>query len=63
MIMKVMAYDRDRESAIRKMKSVLGEVIIEGVTTNLDFQYDILKNERFIQGDINTDFISDEYSI
>lgn len=63
MIMKVMAYDRDRDSAIRKMRSVLGEVIIEGVTTNLDFQYDILKNERFIKGDINTDFISDEYSV
>lgn len=63
MIMKVMAYDRDRDSAIRKMRSVLGEVIIEGVTTNLDFQYDILKNERFINGDINTDFISDEYSV
>lgn len=63
MIMKVMAYDRNRDSAIRKMRSVLGEVIIEGVTTNLDFQYDILKNERFIRGDINTDFISDEYSV
>ena len=63
MIMKVMAYDRDRDSAIRKMRSVLGEVIIEGVTTNLDFQYDILKNERFINGDINTDFISDEYTV
>lgn len=63
MIMKVMAYDRDRESAIRKVRSVLGEVIIEGVTTNLDFQYDILKKERFINGEINTDFIGDEYGI
>ena len=39
MIMKVMVYDKDRESALKKMRSTLGEVIIEGVTTNLDFQY------------------------
>ena len=41
MIMKVMVYDKDRESALKKMRSTLGEVIIEGVTTNLDFQYEI----------------------
>lgn len=54
MIMKVMVYDKDRESALKKMRSTLGEVIIEGVTTNLDFQYEILKIRnlkavRFIQ--------------
>ena len=54
MIMKVMVYDKDRESALKKMRSTLGEVIIEGVTTNLDFQYEILKKRnlkavRFIQ--------------
>lgn len=61
MILKVMAYDRDRKSAINKLRSVLGEIIIEGVTTNLDFQYDILNNNNFIEGKINTDFIKDNY--
>jgi acetyl-CoA carboxylase biotin carboxylase subunit len=61
MIMKIMVYDKDRESAIRKLRSVLGEVVIEGVKTNLDFQYDILCNEKFASGDINTDFINSEY--
>lgn len=63
MIMKVMVHDKDRESAIMKMRSVLGEVVIEGVTTNLDFQYDILGNRRFVKGDIDTDFIADEYGL
>lgn len=63
MIMKVLAYDKDRESLIKKIRSVLGEVIIEGVTTNLDFQYDILNNERFISGDVNTDFIANEFGM
>jgi acetyl-CoA carboxylase, biotin carboxylase subunit len=61
MILKVMAYDKDRRSAINKLRSVLGEIIIEGVTTNLDFQYDILNNNNFIEGRINTDFIKDNY--
>ena len=47
MILKVMAYDKDRKSAINKLRSILGEIIIEGVTTNLDFQYDILNNNNF----------------
>ena len=42
MIMKVIVHDKDRAGAIAKMRSTLGEVIIEGVQTNLDFQYDIL---------------------
>jgi acetyl-CoA carboxylase biotin carboxylase subunit len=61
MILKVMAYDKDRKSAINKLRSILGEIIIEGVTTNLDFQYDILNNNNFIEGRINTDFIKDNY--
>ena len=56
MIMKVMVYDKDRESALKKMRSTLGEVIIEGVTTNLDFQYEILKNKEFESGAVHTDF-------
>lgn len=46
---------------IEKMRSVLGEIIIEGVTTNTDFMYDICQNEKFIKGDVSTDFIPEEY--
>ena len=61
MIMKVMVYDKDRESALKKMTSTLGEVIIEGVTTNLDFQYEILKNKEFESGAVHTDFIEKNF--
>ncbi len=61
MILKVMAYDTDREQVINKLKSVLGEIIIEGIDTNLDFQYDILNNKNFAGGKITTDFIKDNY--
>lgn len=61
MIMKVIVYDKDRKSAIAKMRSTLGEVIIEGLSTNLDFQYDILNQEDYITGNVTTHFIQEHY--
>lgn len=63
MICKVIVHDKDRVSAINKMQSVLGELVIDGVDTNIDFQFDIIGNERFRSGDINTHFIHDEYGL
>ena len=40
-----------------KMRSALGELIIEGIDTNLDFQYEILNNEAYQNGEVDTDFI------
>ena len=61
MIMKIIVHDRDRKSAIDKMISTLGELVIEGVKTNIDFQYEILNNEDFQAGDITTHFIPEHY--
>lgn len=57
MILKLITFDKDRESAIRKMSSALGELVIEGVNTNLEFQYNILSHEAFRKGDTDTHFI------
>ena len=57
MLRKLIVYDKDREAAIAKMQSALGEVIIEGIETNINFQYEILENEAFRSGDTDTGFI------
>lgn len=57
MLMKLIVHGKDREEAIAKMRSALGELIIEGIDTNLDFQFEILSNEVYQAGDIDTDFI------
>ncbi len=57
MIIKLIVHGEDRQTAIRKMISALGEVVVEGVTTNVDFQYDILNHSEFQHGYITTDFI------
>ena len=36
MLMKLIVHGKDREEAIAKMRSALGELIIEGIDTNLD---------------------------
>ncbi|ENK1244867.1 acetyl-CoA carboxylase biotin carboxylase subunit [Clostridium sporogenes] len=57
MIGKLIAYGRDREEAIQIMKRALGEFIIEGVNTNIDFQFIILEDENFIKGEYTTKYI------
>jgi len=61
MVVKLIVHDKDRQSVIQKMKSALGEVVIEGLTTNLDFQYEILSSPDFQAGRINTHFIQEHY--
>lgn len=62
MIAKVIVHGRSRQEAIDKMRSTLGELIIDGVTTNVDFQYQILNHPDFQEGEITTDFISRHFT-
>lgn len=58
MLMKLIVHGKNREEAIAKMRSALGELIIEGIDTNLDFQYEILSSPVYQDGnDVDTDFI------
>jgi biotin carboxylase len=61
MILKLIVRDKDRESAIAKMRSALGELVIEGINTNLDFQYDILSDSDFQAGNVDTNFIPSHF--
>ncbi len=63
MIAKVIVHGKTREESIAKMKSALGEFVIEGVKTNIDFLYKILENENFIKNNYDTSFIKKEYGM
>lgn len=63
MIAKLIAYGKSREEAINKMLRALDEFVIEGIDNNIDFQIDILNNEKFRLGDFDTSFISKEYNL
>lgn len=57
MIAKVIVHAPDREAAILKMRSALDEMVILGVDTNLDFQYQIMRHPTFVEGKADTGFI------
>ena len=61
MIGKLIVYGKDRDEAICKMRRALGEFIIEGVDTNIDFQFKIVNNKDFIKGKFDTGFIGKQF--
>ena len=63
MISKLIAWGKDREEAIARMKRALYEYIITGVKTNIDLHKTIMDNPRFIAGDIDTHFIEKEKTL
>lgn len=56
MIAKVIVHGKDRKESIAKMKSALGEFVIDGINTNIEFLYKILENEDFINNNYDTSF-------
>ncbi|MCL1950494.1 MAG: acetyl-CoA carboxylase biotin carboxylase subunit [Turicibacter sp.] len=57
MVAKVLVHAPTRKEAIRKMRTSLDEMVILGVQTNLDFQYQIMRNPIFVAGKADTSFV------
>ncbi len=60
MIAKIIVFGVNRNEAISKMKRALEELVIDGVDTNRDFLFDIIRNPDFIRGNFDTSFIEKE---
>jgi propionyl-CoA carboxylase alpha chain len=61
MIAKLCSYGKDRKEAIEHMRQALGSFAIGGVSHNISFLETIMKNERFVSGNISTAFIKEEF--
>lgn len=57
MIAKLIVRGRDRAEAITKMKVALGEMLIEGVQTNIDYQLNLLRDSEFMKGQFDIGFL------
>ena len=57
MLAKIIAYGDTREEAVNIMRRALAETVIEGIDTNIDFQYDLIHTEAFNEGYFDTSFI------
>ncbi|MBL4937665.1 acetyl-CoA carboxylase biotin carboxylase subunit [Clostridium sp. YIM B02515] len=63
MIGKLIVHGKTREEAINRMKRALGEFVIDGIDTNIEFQFEILSNEVFASGNFDTGFIANVLKI
>ena len=57
MIAKLIALGHDRTEAIEKVKRLLDEMIISGITTNQKFYLALLEDPEFKKGTITTDYV------
>ena len=59
MIAKLICKAETREECIKKMARALDEFIIEGIKTTIPFHQQLMRDERFKNGNVTTHFIND----
>ncbi len=61
MIAKLVTYGVNREEARSRMCTALDQFVIRGVSSNLGFLAALMRHKRFIDGNITTNMIGEEY--
>jgi acetyl-CoA carboxylase biotin carboxylase subunit len=59
MMAKIITTGRDREEAVRRMRAVLSEFVVLGISTNLLHLQAILDTDAFLEGDLSTHFLQE----
>lgn len=61
MISKLCTYGNTRIEALNLMRSALSTYVISGISHNISFLEALISHPRLISGDINTNFIANQY--
>lgn len=61
MICKLICFGKDRKAALEKTREALDFYVIRGVNHNISFLRELCDHQKFIDGDITTQFIEEEY--
>nr|CAI5865069.1 unnamed protein product [Callosobruchus analis] len=59
LLVKVIAHSKDLQSACAKMNRALREFRVRGVKTNIPFLLNVLENQKFLNGSVDTYFIDE----
>jgi len=54
---KLIVYAKTREEALRKTRAALCELVIDGISTNIEEQLSIVEDERFVTGNYDLTFM------
>jgi 3-methylcrotonyl-CoA carboxylase alpha subunit len=57
MIAKLIVWDENRDRALARLNRALTEYHISGVTTNINFLYNLASSKPFVEADLDTGFI------
>lgn len=61
MIAKIIVHGKSRFEALMKMQRALGELVTDGVTTNAEFQMDLISHPNVVAGDYDTSFLQETF--
>lgn len=61
LIAKLITWGIDRPQVIRRMRRALDEYTVQGVETIIPFELLVMGNQKFLQGDVSTHFIEEEF--
>ncbi|MDF1545022.1 MAG: acetyl-CoA carboxylase biotin carboxylase subunit [bacterium] len=61
LIAKLVVWGKDREEAISRTRRALEEYRVSGVSTTIGFHRVVMENRRFTDGDLSTNFLTEEY--
>ncbi len=60
LIAKLIAFGPTRDVAIGRMQNALGEMLVDGIKTNIPLQVDIMKDEGFRNGGANIHYLEEK---
>ncbi len=61
LVAKLIVHGKDRMEAISRMERALSMFVVEGIHTSIPLHQRILKDPRFLAGDLNTHFLNDYF--
>ncbi len=57
MIAKLIVWDKDRNSALARLRGALSEFHVAGLTTNIEFLHELASHDSFMSADLDTHFL------
>ena len=57
LIAKVVSYGEDRDTALRRMKQALDELVVDGIRTNADLHRKLVRDAGFREGGVNIHYL------
>ncbi|OUV03515.1 MAG: acetyl-CoA carboxylase biotin carboxylase subunit [Betaproteobacteria bacterium TMED82] len=63
MIGKIIVYGKNRKQALEKMRVALSEMIIEGISTNLNLHRELISDPAFKKGKVHINFLNEKLNL